>query len=335
MRKPFARRRIGKALIALLAVLGSMAVAIESAVPAPRQRTALTYLLPAPREVIVFAPFVLAQQDGLYAKVGLDVRFTTVAGGAKVGEALGRGEGDLGGAVGDTPILLRANGVRVQGVALLGHHAFLTLMMRKGTTLDAESLRGKTFGVPSYQDTSYYALAALVRAKGLALAEVTIRAAPMANLIAGLGSGEFTGIVGTVDSGVKAERIGVAVDYYPADDFYPALAQVVMASDVTREKRPEMIRQFVSATLAAVALMRRDPEAAARHYATAVPKSGYTHGEIVRVFKLLAAEVYGPSPGRFEPMRMDQAASAAVGLALVPAGTSARGSYTNKFTGRR
>lgn len=116
-------------LSSLLALLGSMAVAIDAALPADADT--VEYILPEPREAIVFAPFVLAQQDGLYANAGLDVRFTTIAGGAKVGEALGRGKGDLGGAVGDTPMRLRARGVPVQGVALLGRHAFRTLTTRR------------------------------------------------------------------------------------------------------------------------------------------------------------------------------------------------------------
>ena len=321
--------------LALLALLGSLAVATEAAVPAPRARGVLTFLLPAPREAIVFAPYVLAEHDRLYAKAGLDVRFKTVSGGANVGAALARGEGDLGGAVGDTPMLLRGKGIGVQGVALLGEHAFLTLMMRKGTTLDAPGLRGKRFGVPSLQDTSYYALAALIRGTGLSLAEVTIRAAPPPDLIAALGAGDLAGIVGTVDWGVKVERAGVALEYHPADTVFPALAQVVMASDSAIAQRPDAIRGFVSATLDAIASIQRDPVAAATRYAAAVPQSGYSHAEIVRVFRLLSSQIYGRTRGRFDARRMDAAAHVASDLKLLPAGSSARGSYTNALTGRR
>jgi NitT/TauT family transport system substrate-binding protein len=232
-------------------------------------------------------------------------------------------------------MLLRSKGVRVRGVALLGEHAFLTLMVRKGMTLDAAGLRGRHFGVPSLQDTSAYALSALIRRAGLAPSDVTIRAAPPTELIAALGSGELAGIVGTVDWGVKAERSGAALDYYSADDVFPALAQVVMASDATIAQHPTAIRSFVSTTLAAIGSIRRDPAAAAKRYAAAVPNSGFSQAEIARIFGLLSTRVYGSTRGRFDATRMDAAARAAIVLDLVPAGSTARGSYTNAFTDRR
>lgn len=302
------------------------AALILSLAGAARPLEPVTYLLPAPKEAIVFAPLVLADREGDYRRAGLDVRFEVVPGGVKVGEALASGKGMLGGAVGDTAMVLRARGLPVQAVMLFGEHSFLTLMTRQRLTLDAAGLRGATIGVPSFQDTSYYAAKALLRAHGLADADVTVRAAPPAELIGAMGRGEMQAIIGTVDWGVKVERARVALDYRPLDPFYPALAQAILVSDATAARQPRAVRAFVHATAAAMRRMIRDPDGAAWRYAAAVPGSEYSHAEIARIFRLLARDVYGKNPNRFQPARMEAAARAA--------GAAPTNSYTNAFVGR-
>lgn len=323
-------------LLRPLAAWGAMMLALTGAVPSPTPApTPFTYLLPAPKEAVVFAPFLLAEADGRYAREGLAVRFDRIAGGgAKVGEALGQGTGDAGGALGDTALILRARGVPVRGVALLGRHSFLTLMSRHGLAIDGPTLRGKAIGVPALKDVSFYALKAMLKQLGLTEADVTVRVAPAAELIAGLGSGELQLVVGTVDWGVQAERAGVALDYRPLDAFYPALAQAVMASDAAVAGRGEALARFNRATLAAIDSLSRAPDRAARRYVALAPQSGFSEAEVARIFRLLARNVYGASPGRFDARRMTQAANAAAGEGLVPAGTSASNSYTNQFVRR-
>lgn len=262
----------------------------------------LTYLLPAPRNAIVFAPFVLAEQQGLYAAQGLAVKFIEVGGGVKVGEALDRGEGDLGGALGDTAILLRERGVHVKGVALLGGHAFLTLMTDRRSQVTAATLKGKRFGVPSLTDISNYALEELVRSARLAPGEVAISAMSPQALAEGLGARQLDGIVGTVDWGVRAERHGLTLDWKSIDQFFPAMAQAILASDNTIETRAAAIRKFVRATLQAIAMIQRDPEQAALLYRKAMPDSDFTATETIRIFSLLDQQVYrGQSlPGAFD-----------------------------------
>lgn len=293
------------------------------------------YLLPAPKEAIVFAPFLLAEFDGHFAREGLAVRFEQVAGGgAKVGEALAAGRGDAGGALGDTPLILRAKDIDVQGVALLGRHSFLTLIHMRTLVLDASSLRGKALGVPSFQDVSYYALKAFLQQHGLTPGDVTVRAAPPAELIDALGKGELHAIVGTVDWGVKAERGGVSLCYRPLDPYYPALAQAIMASDAHIARRPEAIRRFVRAVLAAMDDIVRDPDGAASRYLQRTSQADFDIDEVKRVFRLLATHVYGARAGRFDPQVMARAAVATAQEGLVPAGIDARPSYTNQFIPR-
>lgn len=253
----------------------------------------ITYLLPAPKDAVTLAPFTLADSLGFYAARGLKVRFQVVPGGAKVGEALARGEGDLGGASGDTPILLRARGVPVKGVAVLGGHAFLTLMTDRRRKLSPTRLSGAVLGVPSLNDVSFYALEAQIKALGLGPGAVTVQAAPPAELWKRLGEGDLDGMVGTVDWGVRAERAGVRLDYVNLDRFFPAMAQAVLASDAEIAQHPERVRGFVGATLQAVALIRRSPERAATAYLTATPTTDLSLAEVAETFRLLGRYVYG------------------------------------------
>src|SRR5436190_24011665 len=80
----------------------------------------VTYLLPAPVFLPAFGPWILAQQRGYYAEEGLEVTFESGKGGVDTAKQVGAGNALVGGAIGDTPIIVRANGVPVRAVALLG-----------------------------------------------------------------------------------------------------------------------------------------------------------------------------------------------------------------------
>ncbi|WP_084455392.1 ABC transporter substrate-binding protein [Novosphingobium rosa] len=316
--------------LALAAALGGG----QSAQARPAEH--VTYLLPAPESAIVFAPFVLASRLGLYARQGLEVSFVTVPGGMNVGAALARGEGDLGGATGDTAMQLRSKGMAVRGVALLGHHAFLTLVTRQGLAIDA-SLKGREIDVPSLKDTSYYGLTGLLQGVGLEAGAVRTEARPVDALVDALGHGRIDGFVGTVDWGVRAERMGATCDYRSLDAYYPALAQAILASDATIRKRPHALRRFIRATLEAMRRIGADPAQAARDYAAARPDSGYSYAEIARIFALLGDKVYGPvaGAGRFNPGVMAAAGRANIALGIVRGDEDIRASFTNRFVDRR
>ena len=105
-RGSLARRAFLTAGLCAVAGLSGLA-APAMAQPATQQ---ITYLLPAPANLPAFAPLMLAEKKGYYAAEGLSVRWLTVQGGADVGKQLASGNGDLGGGLGDTPIVLRISG---------------------------------------------------------------------------------------------------------------------------------------------------------------------------------------------------------------------------------
>ena len=95
---------------AVLAPLGAQAQALQE----------VTYLLPAPATLPAFGPWMLAQAKGYYKAEGLDVKFVAARGGVDVAKQVGAGNAVIGGAIGDTPIIARAQGIPVKAVAEIG-----------------------------------------------------------------------------------------------------------------------------------------------------------------------------------------------------------------------
>lgn len=304
--------------------------------PSAEKPAPLVYLLPAPKEAVALAPFVLAESLGFYRDAGLDVGFERRAGGLEVGKALARGEGDLGGASGDTAVVLRDQGLPIKGVALLGRRSFLTIMTRRDAAVSLTDLTGCTFGVPSFADVSYYGLEHLIKSSGVAAEAVAVRAAAPEALWTALGAGEFDGVVGTVDWGVRAERSGTALDYLPLDAVFPgAMAQAVLASEHAIGSRPDQIRAFNAATLRAIRLILDRPDHAAAQHRIAVPASDLTMAETARIFTLFGKHVYGSARrlGHFQEAKLDSIADVYVQRGLISSRSPAVEYYQRDLIG--
>jgi len=100
------------------AAVGGLLSVSMAATAAPLQE--ITYLLPAPSTLPAFGPWMLAQAKGYYEQEGLKVNFVAARGGVDVAKQLGAGNAVIGGAIGDTPIIARAQGIPVKAVAVLG-----------------------------------------------------------------------------------------------------------------------------------------------------------------------------------------------------------------------
>src|SRR5882757_4065896 len=186
----------GKAFGRLSAPLAAMAAAVLIGILAGPAIAAekLTYLLPAPPSLPAFAPWVLAKHLGYYAEAGYDVDFVVARGGVDVAKQIGVGNAPIGGAIGDTPIIVRGNGVPVKSVGLMGGGAMTVVVGRKDRGIEKlEDLRGKKISVLAFQDTTYYALLGALAAKGISKNDVDAQAvgpAALASLV----------VTGTVDA---------------------------------------------------------------------------------------------------------------------------------------
>jgi NitT/TauT family transport system substrate-binding protein len=298
----------------------------------------MTYLLPAPASLPAFVPFRLAQKRGYFSANGLIVTFQTGRGGADVAKQVGAGNAELGGGVGETSMIVRPNGLPIRAVALLGQRPLFELVMRKATNVKTlQDLRGKKIGVSSYQDTGYYALLAVLAATGIKRTELEVQQVGFAGVTDLMIAQSLDGIMAVPEWPDAIESAGVALDYFPTDRIFPAMAQAIMASDKIVKEKPELVRGCVKAVLQAVRDCIADPVTATKEYVAAVPQHSGKEEQIERILRRYVTEVYHTEPpstlGRFDPQRLQTVQKFYLDNNIIQTAVPIEDLYTNEFIG--
>lgn len=296
----------------------------------------VTYLFPAPDFLPAFAPFQLAKAKGYFDEADLDVTFRTGKGGADVATQVAVGNADLGGGIGDTPIIVRANGLDIRGVGLLGGHGLTQLAWRAdaGITGPAD-FKDKSIGVLSFQDTTYYNLLGVLASVGLSKEDVDIQAVGPGGIIQLTIAGNLQALSGVPEWIAAIEEAGVDMDQTPVDTVFPAMAQAIIASDDTIAERPEVVSGFVGAVLQAIRDIEADPAQAAKDFVAAVPQHEGKEVEIEAILRAYAEKVYpeaeGQPLGSFDPERIAAVQKFYVDSGIVQTAVPVEDLYTNEF----
>lgn len=315
------------------ALVSAASLAMASA-HAQEKPVDVTYLLPAPANAIAFAPLMLAQHKNYYADAGLNVKFISVKGGADVGKQLGAGNGQLGGALGDTPLILRQNDIPVKGVALLGGKALHQIMTRADRNINKPAdLKGKTITVMSYQDTSFFATLSVLADGKLSRDDANIQAAGPAGIWQLVAKGEADGMIGAPENGAVVEEAGVPVKWESTGEYFPGMAQAVLASEDMIKNNPEVIRKFVAATLKSLAEVRDDPQAAAKAYIEAQPAYKGREELVNKVMAYYAENVYPGQKvlGQFNPERVAALQDFYLQQGIIQKKLDVKDVFTNQF----
>lgn len=296
----------------------------------------VTYLLPAPEILPAFAPFQLARAKGYFEEADLDVTFRSGKGGADVATQLAVGNADLGGAIGDTPIIVRANGLEVRGVALLGGRGLTQIAWRKDSGITGfQDLKGKSIGVLSFQDTTYYNLLGVLASQGLGKNDVNIQAVGPGGIIQLTIADRLQALSGVPEWISAIETADVELEQQSVDTVFPAMAQAIMASDKVIAERPAVVEAFVKAVLQAVRDIQADPQQAAKDYTAAVPQHAGKEDEIESIMRAYVEKVYpeaeGQPLGAFDPERLSAAQAFYVDKGIVQTVVPIAELYTNEF----
>jgi NitT/TauT family transport system substrate-binding protein len=314
--------------------IGATAMLVTVAQPARAQTEEVTYLLPAAAFLPAFGPWMLAQSRGYYAQEGLKVNFVVAKGGVDVAKQVGAGNAQIGGAIGDTPIIARAQGVPVKAVAVLGGRSLTQLVVHDGKGINGpKDLKGRTITTMAYQDTTFFALQGMLASAGLTKADVDAQAAGPAGVWQLFAAGKADAMAAVPDWIVSATQAGAKVKVFSSDEYFKSMAQAILVSDETIQKRPELVKKLVRATLKGMQDIMKDPAAAARDYANAVPQHKGKEASVEAVFKLYNTYVY---PGQKVLGAMDPDRLAAVQKFYVKEGIVAKETpiaelYTNQF----
>ena len=305
---------------------------------AARAAEPVTYLFPAPPFLPAFVPHQLAQKRGYFAEQGLEVTFQTGRGGADVAKQVGVGNADLGGGVGETSMIVRANGLPVRGVALLGGKSLYQIASRKAAGIKTlADLRGKKIGVIGYQDTGFYTLLGVLAATGIHRTDVEIQAVGPAGMTQLMIAGSVDAIMAVPEWAAMIEAANVPLDYFPIESVMPSMSQAVIASDDTIAKRPKVVHGFVSAVLKAVRDAQKDPAAAARDFAAAVPQQQGKEAALEGIIRRYVRDVWETTPasdlGKFDPERLRKVQSVYMANDVIQKAVPVDELYTNAFIG--
>ncbi|WP_323765163.1 ABC transporter substrate-binding protein [Marinovum sp.] len=296
----------------------------------------VTYLFPAPDFLPAFAPFQLAKGKGYFEANGLDVTFQVGKGGADVATQVALGNAELGGGIGDTPIIVRANGLEIRGVALLGGRGLTQLAWREDAGISGPAdLKGKSIGVLSFQDTTYYNLLGVLASVGLTKNDVDIQAVGPGGIIQLTIAGKLDAMSGVPEWIAAIEAAGVAMDQQPVDSVFPAMAQAIIASDKTIAEKPEVVQGFVDAVLQGVRDISADPKAAAEEYVKLVPQHSENLAGIEAIMRAYAELIYPEGEnqplGAFSEERIKAVQAFYVDNGLVRTAVPVDELYTNEF----
>ncbi|OWY28145.1 ABC transporter substrate-binding protein [Herbaspirillum robiniae] len=317
--------------LALTAAIGA-AVVPAVAHAAPEE---VTYLLPAPPNSPAFAPWVLAQHKGYYADENLKVSFIVAKGGVDVAKQIGAGNAVIGGAIGDTPIVVRANGIPVKAIAVLGAGSVTMVAANPADGIKGlKDLKGKTVTVMSYTDTTYYAFLGSLKTAGLTKTDVQIQAAGPAGVWQLFTSGKSSAFAGVPDWVVNSTDAGAKVELLDNGGF-KSMAQAILASDDTIKKNPELLKKLVRATLRGMQDIMKDPKAAADDYVAALPTYKGKEASIQSTFEMYNKYVYANQKtlGQIDSGRMDAVQKFYVSEGIVTKATPVNDLFTNQFVG--
>ncbi len=316
------------------AIAAAAAVLLAPAVQAAPEE--ITYLLPAPPNSPAFAPWMIAQQNGYNADENIKVTFVAARGGVDVAKQIGAGNAVIGGANGDTPIIVRANGVPVKAVAVLGAGSLTMISTYEGSGINAvKDLKGKTMTVMAYTDTTYYALLGSLKKAGLDKTDVAAQAAGPTGVWQLFAGKKAEAMAGVPDWVVSAEEAGVKIKLLPREQQFESMAQAILASDEAIQKNPDLIKRLVRATLRGMQDIMKDPKAAAATYVKAVPAFAGKQAQIERTFALYNQYVYASQKvlGQMDEKRLDTVQKFYVAEGIVAKAAPLADLYTNQFTG--
>jgi NitT/TauT family transport system substrate-binding protein len=332
MKAPLTLKMTRRLCVSLLS-----AAALVAPLAAHAQLQEVTYLLPAPGTLPAFGPWMLAQAKGYYEQEGLKVNFVTARGGVDVAKQVGAGNAVIGGAIGDTPIIARAQGIPVKAVAVLGAGSLTQLVTHKDEKVTSPAdLKGKTVTVLSYTDTTYYAFLGMLSRVGLTKADVNIQAAGPAGVWQQFASKRASGMAGVPDWTVSSMETGAQVDIIPADQYFKSMAQAILASDDVIAKKPELIQKLVRATLKGMRDIMVDPKAATDVYVKHVTAHRGKEASILQTFEFYNRYVYANQavPGTMDEERLKDLQKFYVANDIVQREVPLRDLYTNQFVGK-
>ncbi len=314
--------------------LAAMLGAIAPASAQDKKLQDVLYLLPAPASLPAFGPWMIAKQRGYFADEGLNVTFQVARGGVDVAKQVGAGNAVIGGAIGDTPILVRSNGIPVKAVAVLGGGALMQLAINKDKGIKTlADLKGKTITTLAFQDTTFFALLGMLATVGLTKNDINAQAAGPVNVWKLFSAGQADAMASTPEwtRWSQRENPKLNVEVIPSDTVFKSMAQAIVASDDTIKTNPELLHKLVRATLKGMRAEMDDPAGAAHDYVKLYPDAN--EQETADIFRDYGKYVFAGQKtlGEMDEQRLGALQDFYVKQGIIEKATPVKDLYTNQF----
>jgi NitT/TauT family transport system substrate-binding protein len=245
----------------------SPSAAPSSSIPVKRVTLLLGF-----RPDVQFAPFYVAQQEGYYADIGLDVTIEYKSD-ADLVRLVADGQAEFGVADATDVMISRTAGIPIKYIETIYGLFPVALIGPKGEVpTTAAGLARKRIGTPGKYGSSWHALLALLDAGGLTEADVTIRQYPQFNQVEGLLNGDVDLITGFRNNEpLRLEAKGMAVDLLTVEEIAPLPGPGLIVGDGLLTSDPAEVAAFANATLRGLTTVAGNPQLGLVDAIVAVP----------------------------------------------------------------
>ncbi|WP_342363292.1 ABC transporter substrate-binding protein [Terrarubrum flagellatum] len=194
-----------------------------------------------------YAPIYVAQEKGMFAKNGVDLRIIYAAA-ADIMRNVAVGNAELGFPNGDAVIAAKASGLPAKVVHTTYQRGIGATLFKaaKGFKSFAD-LKGKTLAVTSLGSPNYLQLQVGLKKAGLTLNDVKVEVIATGAIVQALQADQVDAIVFSELRKYNLEADGVQVGMISSNDFLPSFGNVVVTGESTLKSKAKVVKGFIAA----------------------------------------------------------------------------------------
>lgn len=298
----------------------------------PRAIIGLTYI-----PNIQFAPFYVAEADGLLAAVQAEVSLRHHGSSEVLFTAIAAGQEDFVLVGGDELLQAKAEGIDLVGVAAYYHAYPVAVLVKDASPISKLSdLRGRKVGVPGKYGETWFGLLVALQTAGLQESDVTVVEIGYTQQAA-LSTDKVDAVMGFVNNDqVQFELAGMVTRALPIADVIPLVPTCLATTRGYLEANPTVVRQVADAMVAGVAKTVASPAAALTAGETHIPGLGQEVAQRAAAATLAATgplwrNAAGAVSGRFVPDEWSRMATFLGEQGLLTTPVAADSAFTNGY----
>jgi NitT/TauT family transport system substrate-binding protein len=286
---------------------------------------------------IQFAPFYVADSKGYYADAGLDVSFdynfeTDVVQRVAAWPA---SEVQFAHNSGLSVMLGRQQGLPITSV-MTHYQQFPVVFFSKGDVelSEPEDLQGKSIGIPGRFGASYYAMLALLDAGNMQESELNVQEVGFNQFQLVLQDDIQVASGYAMNEPIKLREEGADVNVLRVADYFPLVSDGIITHEQLIETEPELVRDFVQATLRGLRDTLDDPDEAFELSLPYIPEADLSDTTFARAV-LEASLPYWESEneplGNADAEQWEQSHALLLEFGLLNEPVDVQEAYTNQF----